>query len=520
MTGHHVNGESTVSTLLSEHARSRTDHVATICGDRRFTWGQFRDRELRLAGALHAAGVRRGDRVLWMGQNCHRVVETLAACAEIGAILCPVNWRQSSAELVFVLEDADPAVVFWQEEEVGATIRAARDGARVSTRWIRHDAAGAPTDEEVFEAFLGAGPPLPTMVPTMPDDAVLMLYTGAFEGRPHGACLSNRSVLTVGVANAMVRELRSEDVFLNSGPLFHLGTWMCTLATMVLGAANVFVTRVDAEHLLGVIADHGCTGAFLMPTTIDDLVVLNAAKGFDLRSLRWPTSACSAEWAAMVSPDESGWARRPGGTGQTEVGGMVTFGALGGEGLHGRPFPLMQLRVVDPEGNDVPVDEVGEMVVRGPMVMNGYHNRPELNAYKFRDDWYHTGDLARRHGDGSVTFIAPMSRMIKSAAENIYPAEVEACLRSHPDVRAAAVIGVPDDRWAQSVKAIVVLEDEATADPDVLIDHCRSSIASYKKPRMVTFVDELPMRDFAIDYDALDKAHGGGGYPGGGYRSA
>ena len=160
------------------------------------------------------------------------------------------------------------------------------------------------------------------------------------------------------------------------------------------------------------------------------------------------------------------------------------------------------------------------MVLRGPLVMNGYHNRPALNAEKFRGGWYHTGDLARRHGDGSVTFIAPMSRMIKSAAENIYPAEVEACLQQHPQVRAAAVIGVPDDRWAQSVKAIVVLEEGASLEADELIEHCRASIASYKKPRFVTFVDALPMQGFAVDYDTLDATHGGGGYPGGGNRSA
>jgi acyl-CoA synthetase (AMP-forming)/AMP-acid ligase II len=320
------------------------------------------------------------------------------------------------------------------------------------------------------------------------------------------------------MANATVREMRADDVFLNSGPLFHLGTWMCTLATFVLGGTNVYVTRVDAEHMLRVIADHRCTGAFLMPTTIDDLVTLNKEAGLDLSTLRWPPSF--PDWDAMVSRDESGWARRPGGTGQTEVGGMVTFAALGGEGLHGRAFSLMELRVVDPDGADVLADEVGEMVVRGPMVMNGYHNRPELNAHKFRQGWCHTGDLARRHRDGSVTFIAPISRMIKSAAENIYPAEVEACLRQHPDVRAVAVIGVPDTRWAQSVKAIVVLEEGANPNPDILIEHCRSSIASYKKPRLFAFVEELPMDGWAIDYDALDEAHGGGGYPGGDYRSA
>jgi long-chain acyl-CoA synthetase len=285
-----------------------------------------------------------------------------------------------------------------------------------------------------------------------------------------------------------------------------------------VGATNVFVPRVESELLLKVIAEHRCTGAFLMPTTIADLVARNAEARSDLKSLRWPKS--TPEWDAMVSYDDSAWAQRPGGTGQTEVGGLVTFAALGGEGLHGRPFPLVELRVTDPEGNDVPPDEVGEMVVRGPMVMNGYHDRPAINAEKFRGGWYHTGDLARRHRDGSVTFIAPMSRLIKSAAENIYPAEVEACLRQHPGVRAAAVIGVPDDRWAQSVKAIVVLEDGVSIEPTELIDHCRASIASYKKPRVVTFVEELPMQGFAVDYDALDAAHGGGGYPGGGYRSA
>ena len=409
------------------------------------------------------AGVCPGDRVLWLGQNCHRVLLTLAACARLGAVLCPVNWRQSSAELAFALDDADPKLVFWQDEEVGEAIRAARDAASTSARWIQHDGSVASGGEESYAAFIGTSAPLLPGSSAEPEAAALMIYTGAFGGHPHGALLSNRALTTVGVANALVRGLRADDVFLNSGPLFHLGTWMCTLATYVLGATNVFVPRVDAELLLKVIAENRCTGAFLMPTTISDLVELNRSVGSDLKSLRWSKS--TPEWDAMVSPDESPWAQRPGGTGQTEVGGLATFAALGGEGLHGRPFPLVELRVVDPEGIDVPPDEVGEMVLRGPLVMNGYHNRPSLNAEKFRGGWYHTGDLARRHGDGSVTFIAPMSRMIKSAAENIYPAEVEACLRQHPCVKSAAVIGVPDDRWAQSVKAIVVLEEGQVRGP-------------------------------------------------------
>ena len=509
--------EATLSSLLDEHTRSRPHALAVVCGEERLTWTAFHSEVRQLACALRGAGVGPGDRVLWLGQNCHRVLLALVACAHVGAAFCPVNWRQSSGEFAFVLDDADPKLVFWQEEEVGEAIRSARDSVSTSARWIQHEPDESGDGEESYAAFVGASPSSPLDSHAEPAAAALMIYTGAFGGHPHGALLSNRALTTVGLANAMVRGLRADDVFLNSGPLFHLGTWMCTLAMYVLGATNVFVPRVDTELLLRVIADNRCTGAFLMPTTVDDLVALNSSVRSDLKSLRWSKS--SPEWDAMVTCDESPWAQRPGGTGQTEVGGLVTFAALGGEGLHGRPFPLVELRVVDPEGVDVPPEEVGEMVVRGPLVMNGYHNRPALNAEKFRGGWYHTGDLARRHGDGSVTFIAPMARMIKSAAENIYPAEVEACLRQHPHVRAAAVIGVPDERWAQSVKAIVVLEEGASVEAAELIEHCRTSIASYKKPRFVTFVDELPMLGGAIDYDTLDATHGGGGYPGGGNRS-
>jgi acyl-CoA synthetase (AMP-forming)/AMP-acid ligase II len=154
------------------------------------------------------------------------------------------------------------------------------------------------------------------------------------------------------------------------------------------------------------------------------------------------------------------------------------------------------------------------------VVMNGYHNRPELNAARQRDGWHHTNDLGRVEPDGSLTFVGPKGRMLKSAAENIYPAEVEACIASHPAVREAAIIGVPDERWVQSVKAVVVLHDGATATADDIIGHCRAHIASYKKPRTVEFVDALPRNGFFVDYEALDERFGGGGYPGGRTRSA
>jgi long-chain acyl-CoA synthetase len=176
--------------------------------------------------------------------------------------------------------------------------------------------------------------------------------------------------------------------------------------------------------------------------------------------------------------------------------------------------------VVGPDGQPAPAGEIGELVVRGPMVMCGYHRRPDLTAARQRHGWHHTGDLGRREADGSLSFVGPMTRIVKSAAENIYPAEVEACLRTHPAVAEAAVIGVPDPRWGQSVKAVVVLAQGCTAGAEELVDHCRTRIASYKKPRFVEFAGALPRRGGAVDYDALDAGYGGGGYPGVGHPPA
>ncbi|MCX7621668.1 MAG: AMP-binding protein, partial [Acidimicrobiales bacterium] len=155
-----------------------------------------------------------------------------------------------------------------------------------------------------------------------------------------------------------------------------------------------------------------------------------------------------------------------------------------------------------------------EIVARGLTIHNGYYNRAELNEARLAGGWHHTNDLGRREDDGSISFIGPKTRIIKSAAENIYPAEVEGCIRKHPAVADVGVIGVPDPTWDQSVKAIVVLKEGQEATAEEIIEHCRQHIASYKKPRSVEFVDALPRKGWAVDYDALDEQFGGGGYPG------
>jgi acyl-CoA synthetase (AMP-forming)/AMP-acid ligase II len=500
----------TLADVLADHARHRPRSLGAVCGDFRLDYAALEGRVNQLANALLGAGVGPGDRLLWLGQNCHRLLEGLLAAAKVGAAFCPANWRQSAEEFAFVVSDAAPAVVFWQEGEIGETLRNVRDRGSEAL-WIAHDGSG----EGGYEAFLASGATTDPGLSVDEGAAVLMLYTAAFTGTPNGALLSHRACVIQGSFMARMQAVEADYVYLNCGPLFHVATFMTTLATFLSGGTNVFTPRVDAEELCRLIAEEGCTGAFVMPPTIDQILGLNAEGRYNLKTLR--TFRGKPEWTAMVTVDESPWGRRPAGYGQTEVMGMATLNALEPSlGTSGRPAPFVRIAILDPDGRELGPGETGEIGVRGPTVMNGYFNRPELNAERRAGGWHHTNDLGRIEPDGSLTFVGPKTRIIKSAAENIYPTEVEDCLRSHPAVADAAVIGRPDPTWGQNVTAVVVRAEGATATAEDIIAHCRERIASYKKPKEVEFVDALPRQGFAVDYDALDERFGGGGYPGAG----
>lgn len=500
----------TLGDILAEHRRSRPRRVATVCGGDRFTYLELDERVRALSSALARDGVGRASRVVWLGQNCHRLLEALLASARLGAVLCPLNWRQSVEELAFVIEDSGPRVVFWQEEEIGENAAAARRSVGVDARWIQHDGHGA----QGYDAYLGATDTPGPEPPVDPSWPVLQLYTAAFGGSPNGAELSHAAILAQDLMVAMVQRVDEDTVYLNSGPMFHMATLMTTFATLHMGGTNVMVRRVDAEALCATIERERCNYGFVMGPTAQEILALNEEGRFDLSSFR--TFGGSPAWNAMVAVDDSPWGQRPAGYGQTEVTGMLTFNALGAgvAGTSGRPSPWMQVRILDPDGAEVAPGETGEIVARGPTVTTGYYRRPELNASRMRDGWWHTGDLGRREEDGSISFVAPLTRIVKSAAENIYPAEVEACLNTHPAVAAAAIIGVPDEVWTQRVLAVVEPVPGAEVLAGDLIEHCRARIASYKKPSAVEFVDQLPRKGWAVDYDALDERFGGGGYPG------
>jgi long-chain acyl-CoA synthetase len=238
---------------------------------------------------------------------------------------------------------------------------------------------------------------------------------------------------------------------------------------------------------------------------------------YDLSTFR--SAGGAPGWAERVAPDTSPWAAALGRVyGQTEVGGSMAYGALGYAQAYrmcGRPAPGYRTMITGADGRPVPAGGVGEITVRGPYVNLGYWNRPEVNAERWRGGWWHTGDLGFIDADGILVFVGPKGRLVKSGAENIFPAEVERVLEAHPRIREAAVIGRPDPTWGQNVVAIVVAPDGDLTEAEV-IDHCRAHLASYKKPKAVIFRAE-PLPRGAIgtkDHAALDAEYGGGGYPG------
>ena len=499
--------------LLCENARRHPQRIAVVCEDARVGFPELRDRAYRAAGMLGSAGVGEGDRVAWFAQNCHRYLEALFGTALLGATFVPLNWRSTGFELTRLLADSDPKVVIDQQREIGEVVAAARaDGAAPAATWIGIDDA-SPQGWDARCAAQGAADP---GVDVDDESCAIRMYTAAFEGVPKGAQLTHRAILSQNLAQIIALGLTVDDAYLNTGPLFHIAGTMFLHAHLHIGAKNVMLPRVEGETVARLIAGERITMAMVLPPSIPDVVAAARRLDLDLSSLRTPGASGTPEledWTRMTSRSRG----VPAGYGQTEISGLVTSNLLAphATGSHGLTSPVAQLRIVGPDGADVPAGEVGEIAVRGPVVQLGYAGgAPEGIALP---GWRLCNDLGRREPDGSVTFVGPKTELIKSAAENIYPTEVENTLRSHPGVKDVCVIGVPDPTWGQSVKAVVQPADGEAPSADELIAWCRERIASYKKPRLVDFVEQLPRTGIGfVDREAVKAAHGGGGTVGAG----
>ena len=483
---------------LTECVAERSpDHIALIQDGERLSYVALHSAVLRCVAALRASGMGAGDRVAYLGLNSIDYVILMQALLRIGGVLVMINWRLVEREIAFIVGDADVALLVTDQERLAAAaglvpltvlVDAPHDGRPPFRDWI------AAFDEDAA----GRTP--------APDDVAIQLYTSGTTGNPKGALLTHGSLsASLGRGQLIGEQWASwneRDVALVAMPQFHVGGTAWTLQALNAGGTAVILAKADIDQILDTVELHRITKMFAVPAVLGMMLDHPKAKSADLTSLR-----ALLYGASPISPDILRGSMKlfPNASfvqmyGSTETSGTIVYlppedhdiaGTPRMEGC-GKPYPGVVLRVVGDDGADLPPGAVGEILVRSPLVMKGYYKLPEETARTLAGGWYHTGDAGYLDADGYLYLYDRVKDMIVSGAENIYPAEIERVLHEHPDVRDCAVIGVPDARWGEAVKAIVVPRAGSAPTADELIAFARQHIAGYKVPKSVDFADELP----------------------------
>jgi acyl-CoA synthetase (AMP-forming)/AMP-acid ligase II len=498
----------TVYDLIVQGAAAHRDAPAVIQGDRTVTFGELRRRVDELAGGLAALGIERGQRVCVLAQNDAAYVDLYGACARQGIIAYPINWRLTGPEVERVVERARPTMMV-----VDATTRPLvadwLEAKGVSHRYQLGAEAGP--GFAAFGALYRPGPPPPPAA-VEADAAFAVISTAAVDVIPRGAVLTHANIITANLTAIAALGLTARDRYLAVLPLFHVTALGMSLAHLHAGAAVVVVPRFDAEEAVRLIDRHQVAHVSDFPPVLASLLDAAEKLGSALPSLTH-VSGLDAPQTIQRLHDRTR-ARFWTGFGQSETSGFVTIQPVTDKpGASGRPVPAAQVRVVDDYDREVPVGTPGEIVVRGPLVFQGYFDQPDVTAYTFRNGWHHTGDVGRLEADGYLHYVKrkPEKELIKPGGENVYPAEVETVIVQMREVSAACVYGVPDPRWGEAVKAVVEVAGGVRPTAQQVSDFVGERIARFKRPQVVVFTEALPRgADGSVDRDAVKARWGDG----------
>lgn len=462
------------------------------------TYRELERRVHRLAAALSAAGLARGDRLAVLSLNSPQFVETLFAAAHLGLIVVPLNIRLSLREWRQQLNDSGARMLLLGPEYE-------RHEADLLTETPLERVVKLPPDllaetASAFGADVDAAPfaPAPPVTDSVGlDDPFVILYTSGTTGTPKGAVLTHGNQLANALNACMTLDIRSEDTSITLLPMFHAGgIGLFTLPTLYAGGTVVLPRQFDAGEALRLIEQLKVTVVFGVPTIHRSLLEHPDFDQRDLRSVRWFYSGGAPCPLDLIKAFHDRGFRFGQGYGLTETSPthflLVPEDFQRKAGTIGRPSMHAEARIVDEHGRDVPPGVVGEVVVAGPNVVREYWRRPEETAAAFKDGWFYTGDLGRMDEEGYVTLVGRRKEMIISGGENIYPIEVEQVLESHPDIVEAAVVGLPDRRWGETPHAAVVLRPGVTQLPEDLTAWCRERLAGYKVPKSFLVLDALP----------------------------
>ncbi|MFG3208513.1 acyl-CoA synthetase [Streptomyces tendae] len=480
----------------ARRARKTPERTAVVHQDTELTYRELYERVLRLAHALRSLGVDRGDRVAYLGPNHPAFLETLFAAGVLGAIFVPLNSRLTAPELTYQLTDSGSTVLV---HSAGHTATAAQASAGADGA-VRHRITLGTAGEGAlgYEELLAGGGTGRLDEAVAPDDPCIIMYTSGTTGRPKGAVLTHANITWNSVNVLVDTELTGDEVTLVVAPLFHTaGLGMTCLPTLLKGGRVVLLEAFDPGTVLDVVERQRVTYMFGVPTMYDAMASHPRWETADLSSLRSVSCGGAPVPARTIERYLARGLAFSQGYGMTEASPGVLFldreQTSAKAGSAGVPHFFTDTRVVLADGSPAGPGQRGEVLVQGPNVMSGYWGRPEDTAAAFTGDgWLRTGDVARTDAEGYAYIVDRVKDMFVSGGENVYPAEVEDALLSHPAVRECAVVGVPDAIWGEVGHAVVVLEADRRADGPEILAHLRDQLAKYKIPKTVAFADDLP----------------------------
>jgi fatty-acyl-CoA synthase len=485
--GIHKAGRLTVYELFASQVVRDPNAIAVAHGKSKQTYRELDERVRRLAGALHERGVTHGARVALLSENRHEYIEIELATAYLGAIIACQNWRLAAAEVQHCVTLVSPTLLITSRRFAG--LAGQIDLGETPILVI----------EDEYDTLIAEGIPVAQAPDIDPEDGLVILYTSGTTGLPKGALISHRAEIARMMVLRMDLRATELDGFIAWAPMFHMGSTDQLLGALMSGATVFVVDGFNAQEIVSIM-EHNLLGwMLLMPGSIEPVVELLKTSGRKPKGIR-AVGAMADLVPKQLIAELSGLSNAPylNSFGSTETGlapasaMLIAPGTIPGT-LSKRKSSLCDLRLVDPDGNDVSDGEPGEAAVRGPTVFSGYWNADQTNARDFKDGWFRMGDLFRRNPDGSYDFVDRAKYMIKSGGENIYPAEIERVLLSDPRISDALVVRKRDEKWGEVPVAFISRKDESlgTADVEAL---CRRSLAGYKRPKEVYFIsfDEFP----------------------------
>lgn len=490
-----------VGDILRRNAALYGDRPAVICDGRITTHSQLLDRSLRLADGLRTLGLRKQDRIAILAQNCTEYLELYGACEEAGFIAVGLNYRLSEPELSEILRDAAPSVIFY-DAEYAARVDVILDS--ITRKLPRVEIGGDAGAEASYERLVSTSIPVSDAPRATEQDTVCIFYTSGTTGRPKGAMLPNGGQAAQSEIYAQAVHASALDRMLIVMPLFHCGGKNLEMMYRCQGAAIVLHRSFEPQRLVDSLRDDRVTAAHLAPVMVHQIIDLLDAEPQSFPLIHTIHYASAPMSVALLKRAIAHF-----GLVFVQSYGMTENGAgtfldkhqhvLDGPDLEvarlasaGQPFEGTSLLVVNDRDEPLPAREVGEVLTRAPGLMSGYWNNDVASIDALRDGWMHTGDLGFVDEGGFLFIVDRKKDMIISGGENIYSREVEEALCSHPAVSEAAVVGVPDAKWGEAVKAFVVLRARAAANESDLIEHVKSRIGSYKKPKSIEFVSGMP----------------------------